>query len=353
MLTKCIYCDFQYDATKGEGDHVVPRSFGQFRGAHIFRGVCVQCNNKLGALEEELIRTGPESVLKRYVNTSGRRGRRPGWPGASGIPPPAFYVKNGDHRELAEVNPDNPDELRPIDQIILEVNECQYHIEIPNKISADAVRRKIHRIGIKETDVKCVRWWCSDSNYEHYKAVTAEIWPSWLSADVGDVPAGIRRVSVTIECRFTEQYYRAIAKVAFHYFLTTSRLGFSGRESVFSGIKQYIVTGTNRSGIFIDSSPPFVFPFGTQGDGSYRAPRRTMHVICAIESYAKVAVALYLFVGLRLAPSPHYIKIFDRPLPLYVRGRAYGHTYTYWDGEAGGRVGDGVVEPLDVRQIYR
>ena len=91
---RCIYCPVMFDPSKGEGDHVVPRGFGDFEGAIIFRGVCPNCNNKISVLEEELLRTAPEAVLRRLAGaTQNRRGKPAGWQGASGLPAPRFVTQ--------------------------------------------------------------------------------------------------------------------------------------------------------------------------------------------------------------------------------------------------------------------
>src|ERR1700760_1594507 len=68
--TKCIYCGAIADSL----EHPLPAALGEFKDAPLLDGrICKPCNNKrLGLLDEQLTRCGPEALLRRFYNVQGR-----------------------------------------------------------------------------------------------------------------------------------------------------------------------------------------------------------------------------------------------------------------------------------------
>jgi hypothetical protein len=69
-MSICLYCS--NDAHSVE--HPLPAAFGEFQDAPLLVDrVCTPCNNKrLGLLDEQLSRCGPEAVLRRFFGVQGR-----------------------------------------------------------------------------------------------------------------------------------------------------------------------------------------------------------------------------------------------------------------------------------------
>lgn len=70
---RCIYCG-------GEplsAEHWLPRCFGRFNTELLREQICVECNGikRLRALDEEVIRTGPEGVQQILRGIQGRSGQ--------------------------------------------------------------------------------------------------------------------------------------------------------------------------------------------------------------------------------------------------------------------------------------
>jgi 5-methylcytosine-specific restriction endonuclease McrA len=53
-ITKCIYCADPANL-KGEGDHVIPGTLGEFRNDKHFKRICTRCNNRIGKSENVLL----------------------------------------------------------------------------------------------------------------------------------------------------------------------------------------------------------------------------------------------------------------------------------------------------------
>src|ERR1700719_1268157 len=65
----CIYCPKPADSL----EHPLAAAFGEFEGAPYLQDrICMECNNKLGLLDEQLSRCGPEAFLRRVYGVQGR-----------------------------------------------------------------------------------------------------------------------------------------------------------------------------------------------------------------------------------------------------------------------------------------
>jgi hypothetical protein len=67
----CVYCG----ALPFGDEHWLPRSLGRFRGFELLTDrICRTCNEQLGLLDEEFIRTGPEGTFRAMLGVAGRHG---------------------------------------------------------------------------------------------------------------------------------------------------------------------------------------------------------------------------------------------------------------------------------------
>lgn len=348
----CIYCGRLFNPMIGEGDHVLPHGFGDFDGAIIFRGACPRCNGDLSPLEEELLRTAPEAVLRRFVGAAtNRRGKPIGWKAASGVRPPRFVIRHGDHEELVEGDSTVGGQVRPVDHLTVVLkNGRNWHIRLFPTMSAEALRRKLEQMKITEAETARIHWHSDDANAETYKALLSEVWPEMRCEELESTEAGIHRVPISIECRFTMRYYRAIAKIAFHYFLANSRCGFTGHEERFAPIRTFIMNGGELDEFFNNQKPQVRLPVGVLADGTALLPARWMHLMCCFESYESAVVAIYLLFGPERPPTPHFVTVLHRTSSVITPSYQYGHAYIYGDSS----LGDdrrAFVEPVRIGQI--
>lgn len=68
----CLYCPAEANSL----EHALPAAFGEFESAPFLENrVCTKCNNtRLGLLDEQLSRCGPEAFLRTHFGVSGRDG---------------------------------------------------------------------------------------------------------------------------------------------------------------------------------------------------------------------------------------------------------------------------------------
>ena len=65
----CIYCSAKADSF----EHPLPAAFGEFRDAPLLADrICRLRNNRLGLLDEQLTRCGPEALLRQFYGIQGR-----------------------------------------------------------------------------------------------------------------------------------------------------------------------------------------------------------------------------------------------------------------------------------------
>lgn len=69
-MAKCLYCSSDGDTR----EHVIPAAFGEFRDAPELQvPVCSVCNNqRLGLLDEQVARCGPEGFMREFYGVKGR-----------------------------------------------------------------------------------------------------------------------------------------------------------------------------------------------------------------------------------------------------------------------------------------
>jgi hypothetical protein len=69
--TTCLYCPEPALSL----EHIIPAALGEFENAPLLRDrICNTCNNWLGLLDEQMVRSDPEAFIRRYYNITGRPG---------------------------------------------------------------------------------------------------------------------------------------------------------------------------------------------------------------------------------------------------------------------------------------
>ena len=92
-------------------------------------------------------------------------------------------------------------------------------------MTADAVRLKVTKLGIDPTKIEQSYWHLDEQYTDYFKQVFREVWPNLQQGDLPDTSAGMHDVPIRIECRLTDKYDRAIAKIALHYLLVKTECG--------------------------------------------------------------------------------------------------------------------------------
>lgn len=327
----CIYCSAPVTTSRGEGDHVIPAALGRFRGEFRFRRICQACNAKIGRCEEQILRCAPEAYVRRLVNPPVQRGKRgKSWVGAHGVRGPQFTVKHDDHHELAEADPDNPENLRPVDQVVVVTkNNQEHYIRLNPRMSEAALRADIEAIGKEK--IARVYLHVDDSHWEQFTAFLSAILPGSTMTESEARSAGVHRVEGRTEFRFNADYWRAVAKIGFHYALLNSRRGFRGDEPEFAALRGFIMTGGDHTPFFNGSGARFVTGFGRLPDGRVVLPHVWAHLLALDESDQTFSASVALFMGPKRLPTVNHLTLARLPSPLVVPGAQAVHVYIYDD----------------------
>lgn len=320
---QCIYCS-SIVIGRGQGDHIIPRAFGEFRNDTRFRRICRKCNNLIGRCEEVLIRCSPEAICLELAlpgdGCIGRRGRSY-TTGAHGLPPPEVEVHIPEGKRRVERI--GGGYAKALDQLVLYDKDGEAHpIRLDPKMQPDTLRRTVMARGIGEHTRMEVE--VDENNVAIYDVLLRKAFPG-IRLDWGSTtPAGEHTVQARITCRYDQRYFRAIAKMAFHYYLVFSRRS-KGDEPAFRAIRNFIIDGGDQS-LFFVSHGRFGLPPCPPG----YAPANWRHFLAAGESEKVVMAYVNLFSGPRRPRgSEHHILLGRLATPLIVPRASWAHEYVY------------------------
>lgn len=328
---RCIYCDEQFDPSKGEGDHILPSAlFGEFQYDIRFRGCCRKCNTSFGQHEQILAQATPLGQFRAIVKPkqtrrkSSRRQR-----GAKGSRPPRIVVFPIDHGELVELVGDDPRDVRPVDRLtIRDEDGSEHYIRLFKGMTVERLRTDIQKSGSKKHKVI----FCSGNpeNVESYKTLLDELYPNCRWEDRPDTEIGVHRVRGRTEFVFSTEAYRAIAKIAFHYYLVHNQRGYRGGEPGFDAVRRYIREGVGDYKHFFDlAGPTFLMHFGETNQGRGTTPGNWCHILAAHEVADKIVVDLRFFAGPGSKGEVHRVTLGRIHSRIVLPGAFWGHVYHY------------------------
>lgn len=250
-LECCIYCPRPPD---GE-EHWLPRSFGAFRGNSLLKGrICTECNGRLGrTIDQELIRTGHTGLTRQLLGVAGRSGQAT----ANVFEYRAAQLEKPIEAESASIiagqlvpvqavsrNPDGT--LRTVQQRTLTIltTEDEHVLVFPRGWGAKQLRDAAAARGLlggkvvrahaapPETAEEFVAA-SRDTIREVFGAGAFDVYQTRLDAPIGEIE--YRRMRFIL----SREYLRAVAKLAFHYFLWVCPW-VGGDEPEFEGIRKFI-----------------------------------------------------------------------------------------------------------------
>jgi len=351
---KCIYCSQVFDPRRGEGDHVLPcRLFGEFEGDKRFRGVCQKCNNEFGRLEQVLMQSSHLGLFRSIVRpVLGRRRGQGGLKqrGAHGVPPPTVTVDWGGYRILVERDVDNPLDVWAVDQLVFHTKDGEEKsIRLFPSMSADRLRTDCERNGVYASNLKSAVFICDPREAKYFRELLATVFPRIRVTEEGAMEPTELQIPVDAECWFSVECRQAIAKIAFHYYLTRNRRQLIGSEPEFENIRRFIKWGEEESAVFRATNRRFESIQGASLEKCVHRPLGWHHVMAADETEGEIVVYLLFFAGRLHQPPPIHVTV--GPIPqsfiLHPSNGKWGHMFTY-DRDVGRKYA-GRVNPIQVR----
>lgn len=321
IANMCIYCQGPITPS-GKGDHIIPAALGDFLCATHFRLICVACNNKIGQLEQQLLQCGPEALERLGAPVVGRRGRRNRHPklvGAGGAPPPLTVEETP--LGPRSVHLIEPQKGTPVEELtIMDENEHWHRLPLHPQMKAEALRQRVCQMGLKET--RQGNLFAPADHYDGYLRLIKEAWPESVHIPL-HVPPGTGQIDTKTTFTVTDNYFRAIAKIAFHYYLAFSRCAF-GHESEFAGIRDFIIHGGDPRQFFV---MPSHFRIHIPRGASHQ---HHSHYVAYDESGNKVRAFVRLFAKDSSGTVPYEVE-WPRRKSVLVLKPHQAHEYRYED----------------------
>jgi hypothetical protein len=342
-MTKCIYCQEQEATSK---EHPIPACLGmdKIRNYELLKDkLCNNCNGKIGTLEEQFCRCGPEAFFRRLKGIKGRKSNQK--------VNPYYRGSSGGNRMLAETKHpskgytilcesyEGSNDFFPARQIIVQDKNNKYHpILITETIqSFEDLQRILESKGL--VDCKPIEFYATPEERDWVDRIWKGFKTGIDSERLPDFPTQKER-EMAITFILTDKYFRAIAKIAFHYFLQQFNQ-FSGIENEFREIKNFIMNGGK------------VETWVRQVKGSFipqlQSPLLTIskyaHFIVVEKTNFSIVVKMHLFVGPKgTAPTYFKVTIGKNPERIYYP-QSVGHQIVYFDQkDVDGYIG--IMQPM-------
>lgn len=217
-----------------------------------------------------------------------------------------------------------------IDQLVIHDEEgAEHFVRLYPGMSFDDVRKRIRRWG---RTPKKVWVHCTQSRFEEYAEHARRAIPGGTLQQLPFTEAGVHSESARTKFTMTDHSFRAIAKIALHYYLVHTRRRLRGDEPSFAAIRDFIMNGGEKDRFFQSSGTKFVMPFGNLPGGRCITPVEWCHVLAANETEGVAVVYVQLFVGPGSVPLAHYITLGAIPSKIILPDLVWGHVYRYDTG---------------------
>lgn len=236
-MGKCLYCS----SDGGTREHVIPAAFGEFRNApELPIRLCWDCNNKrLNLLDQQVARCGPEGFMREFYGVKGRSHHTPVNPfvrGSAGGRRLEFSMFDSEVGVEVNLEIQGGVTTQICELILIEKNTGKaHHFPLTEAMTADQLRRQISQRAIPEPYE--ARLSCHPHDRAWVENLMKEHSPEMTHSD----PKLMNRVIETPQVMFQlgNRYFRGIAKIEFHYFLTQFP-EYSGHDPIFSRIRSFI-----------------------------------------------------------------------------------------------------------------
>jgi hypothetical protein len=336
----CIYCGAEANSV----EHHLPRCLGNFKGyVPLLERVCSTCNVKFGLLDEQLCRSGIEAFFRAHLEIDGRKEHEkvnPFYRGSAGgqrLEMVGVNQTTGQDVLLELVGGNEARELRCA--TLIAEDDSAHVITITDGMTPEQFKKRVMDLGIKR--FKTADFSAGPEEMEWVESLmnglTFERRTDWTHSTVGPIVYGPARIKFTV----TSRYFRCIAKIGFHYFLTKTP-SFRGDESCFEGLRGFIKNEGD-----IDKCKPFVNynqqPLAWQLRDGQRLSTWG-HILCAETDYMQFRAKVQLFAGPEAQPHVYTVQLGPNPSRI-VYSEARGDFYAYYPKEGRGEF-DGEVSEL-------
>lgn len=320
----CIYCG----STDTSDEHPLPRGLGNFKGYVMLTDrVCKQHNANFGLLDEQLCRSGGESFFRQFLGITGRKSHQKADPFYRGSAGGGRLVLRGTNHQTGETTPlelgpgGNVRELRCC---CLTADDDSVHvIAIADGMTPEQFRRKFDELGIKHFKEANVRADKEEISWVNslLDTIKFEKQTEWSHRGPGPTAYGPLDIQFTVNNR----YFRDLAKIGFHYFLTKMSQ-FKGDEPCFAEIRRFITSESSIDECFrlVQQSKKQIAYQLQQG-----ARLSTWgHILTAEADYLNLSAKIQLFVGPEFLAPVYTVRLGHNPATIH-NSKAYADFFAY------------------------
>lgn len=335
-MEHCLYCA----ETPASEEHPLSAGLGEFNGAPtLLDRICAQCNSRrIGLLDEQFLRCGPVAILRKRFGIEGREHHdkvNSFYRGSAGGQPIKYLAWDEAFGCEVLIELTGGRQGRQLSQLIIQGQEGPPHqIPLTPTTTVVALRQKI--AALKLVAPFAVRLIYDPPTEPWATELFKQIWPD-RELPEGTLGATNFKGGVA-QFQVTSRYFRAIAKTGFHYFLTQFP-NYSGRESFFSDIRDFIV----------DDRKEFVAPRINQFVGVHKSPIAPPgpvmgHLLCAQirEGVCTAHFEPFITPGSRLPAYAIHIGLDATVIEVAV----HAHAYLYYAQGKNGKY-HGVANEID------
>lgn len=333
----CVYttpgglCDGKAPLSKNE--HYLPRALGSFMNNEpLVDRICDSCQKVCRDLEDVFAHNSSEAFFREMVGRVGRKKHKAKnifYEPTHGIPPLAVLGKHPGHdfEILWELVPDpaNPGSrtCAPLSQLVFISKGGGNVLRLPfrlGKWTPERVRKIAKSQGVTGEQIVAIA--NSEEEFAQMKTLTDALAPEGKERDVAPLVAGIEMVG-EMKAPISEPYLRAVAKVAFHYFLKYFP-SFTGLEPELDEVKRYIYEGKANRKIVQPVDEPFLRDLQQKG----ARLNKWCHLLSAESKESGIEARMQFFAGPEVNPIVWSVVLTEKP-SKHVQ--ATGHVFVYFD----------------------
>lgn len=327
----------------------MPRCLGKFRGFESLNDrICKKCNEGFSEIDEQFCNSGPEAIIRSLLGIKGRPSHRklsPFQRGSAGAERLSFRAKRfpeSADAEHVEMDVDPAGVVRRLRQMILSFESRQVTIRItddmkePEQLITVLRKQGVEFVNPSKNDrpITALITGARPEEIEWMQYLLSGLKPNMISEPeitIGDKEEEARAL---VHASPTAKYFRALAKIGFHYFLKYMN-GFHGSERAFSGIRDFITGGTASDvDRFVTGRRDHLFTDIASGE----SPTGYRHLRLARSNYSELVSKMQFFIPEKYRtplyrPDIHVLPIYTIRLginPLRIDfPRACSHSFTY------------------------
>ena len=195
----------------------------------------------------------------------------------------------------------NPWDCLAVDQLVIRDKQQKDHpIRLYPNMRPEQLRQQIEQLKLAADGLEMRFVYTEDSDLKAYLRLFQVIWPNMRVEETLDASMeGAKVYQVPIYREFTVgvQYFQAIAKIAFHYYLVHSQHCWRGDEETFADIRDFIKHGKSKERYFHSSGKCIIDPCSPAARGSVSyVPKHWCHLLAADETRGTAGKTRF-FVG--------------------------------------------------------